>query len=70
MVKLIVFYIIEVEVGVFQEGIRLEMFYLFNNYFICLGRVLFERFQVMWYYFRRELISNKRIYVFYCFGYI
>lgn len=50
MVKLIVFYIIEVEVGVFQEGIRLEMFYLFNNYFICLGRVLFERFEVMWYY--------------------
>lgn len=70
MVKLIVFYIIEVEVGVFQEGIRLEMFYLFINYFICLGRVLFERFEVMWYYFRRELISNKRIYVFYCFGYI
>lgn len=70
MVKLIVFYIIEVEVGVFQEGIRLEMFYSFNNYFICLGRVLFERFEVMWYYFRRELISNKRIYVFYCFGYI
>lgn len=37
MVKLIVFYIIEVEVGVFQEGIRLEMFYLIE----CLIIILF-----------------------------
>lgn len=70
MVKLTVFYTTEVEVGVFQEGIRSEMFYLSNNYFTCLGRASFERPEVMWHYFRRELISYKRIHVFHCSGHI